>query len=98
MFERNVKNGKEIDILSQKEGEICTLLRNENMSQTDQIFYCIRNALAHGTFSYIKSVYTFENFDRGKLKGRIRVNQKTLLKWIDLCSMGVEEIKEIVKN
>lgn len=96
MYECNLKS--DIEKETERNGELCVILKNENMSQTDQIFYCIRNGLAHGSFSYSNGVYCFENFDKGKLKGRIRVKEKTLLNWIELCSMNIEEIKAIAKG
>lgn len=69
---------------SEKDGEFSVILKNSNMSQTDSIFYCIRNALAHGSFSVENQWYKFENENKGKLKGKMKLHETTLLKWIEL--------------
>ena len=61
---------------------------NPEIGVTKSIFYSIRNALAHGSFSVSgtgeKRTYCLENRKDGVLKARIRLREKTLLNWIEL--------------
>lgn len=52
---------------------------------TDSLFYTIRCAFAHGSFSIHThngdTFYLLENRDGSKLKGRLVVKEETLLEW-----------------
>lgn len=48
------------------------------------VFYCIRNALAHGDFDYSGETYVFTSRKNGKFRGRIRLREQTLLNWIEI--------------
>ena len=72
-------------ILEKKYDEYILIVKNQSkLSQTDSIFYTIRNAFAHGSFFVDDSWYYFENYHKSKYLGRIKVKEKTLLKWIEL--------------
>ncbi len=60
-------------------------------NKTMSIFYAIRNAFAHGTFSIKtinqrKKIYYFESKNNNIIKARIRLKEKTLLNWIDFVN------------
>ena len=79
--------------------EYLIIKRNyQNISDTEGYFYCIRNAFAHGNFDVSKQgYYIFENSNRGKLKGIGRLSKRTLLAWIDLFNMDIDDIKNAGK-
>ena len=93
LFDLTLDKSEDIEQYSGRSGEICLTVKNSQMSQTDAIYYAIRNAFAHGSFSVDNGIYTLENINKGKVKGRIRLKEQTLLNWIDLCSMSTDEIK-----
>lgn len=76
-------------------------------SQTEGIFYAIRNSFAHGSFEVCKvipdgkkravTMYKLENINKGKTKAIIQLREKTLLNWIELVNMPIEEIKRAGK-
>ena len=87
------KNSEEMD------AEYIIIKRNENnVSITEGYFYCIRNAFAHGDFDVEGNVYTLKNEAGGKVKGMARLKEDSLLAWIDLVSMDIEEIKRAGKK
>lgn len=81
--------------------------KGSNISQTEGIFYAIRNSFAHGSFEVCKVVsdgkkraitmYKLENIKKGKTKAIIQLREKTLLNWIELVNMPIEEIKRAGK-
>lgn len=83
------------------------LKKSGYISQTEGIFYAIRNSFAHGSFEVCKvipegkkraiTMYKLENINKGKTKAIIRLREKTLLNWIDLVNMPIEEIKRAGK-
>ena len=71
---------------------------HDHVSDTNGLFYCIRNAFAHGNFEVTESKeYYFENRDNDKLKGVAKLKEKTLLSWIDLFNLDIDEIKKARK-
>ena len=78
--------------------EYIIIKRNDNnVSITEGYFYCIRNAFAHGDFDVEGKVYTLKNEVGGKIKGMARLKESSLLAWIDLVNMDIEEIKKAGK-
>lgn len=94
LFDLTLDKPEEMEKYLSIAGEICLTVKNSQMSQTDAIYYAIRNAFAHGSFSIEKGFYCLENVNKGKVKGRIILKEETLLKWIDLCSLTPDEIKK----
>jgi hypothetical protein len=82
--------------------EIVAFLEREDMGNTYAIFYGIRNAFAHGSFSVIKcnkeTIYLLQSKKEKDIKTIMKLNEKTLLKWIELFNSTVEELKEIKQN
>lgn len=42
-------------------------------------------------------VYVFENWKNGNLNGTAKIREKTLLSWIDLFFLDIEDIKKAGK-
>jgi hypothetical protein len=70
-------------------------LRNsDRISVTEGIFYCIRNAFAHGDFNVVGNMYYFKNEHNNKIKGLARISERNLLMWIELVNMNIDDIKK----
>ena len=71
----------------------------ETIGVTRSVFYAIRNALAHGSFSVYnnngKPVYYFQSEKDGKIRSQIRLKETTLLRWIELFNMSVSEVRAL---
>lgn len=86
------------DTFNDEHFEMILFVKHPNMSITSSIFYYIRNALAHGSFSKVGETYYFECYKGKKRKARIRLREKTLLNWIELVHKTVSEVKELKKE
>lgn len=68
--------------------QLIVLHKNSNLAQAISIFDSIRNAFAHGAFSIKKTkrgnIYFLENCYKKVIKAQFRINESTLIKWIDL--------------
>ena len=85
---------QELDAFS----EYIIIKKNENnVSITEGYFYFIRNALAHGDFDVDNKVYRLRNELGGVVRGVARLKESSLLKWIDLFYMNIEDIKKAGK-
>lgn len=77
----NIYNGVSLPL------EIAIHNKKDN-SKVDGLYYAIRCALAHGAFSIHRckgdKYYLLENKDKGILKGRIILKEKSLLELIDV--------------
>ncbi len=84
---------------SDKNYEYVIFKKSGELSQTVSIFYHIRNAIAHGSFSVVRNndtpIYYFQSQKDGDIKSRIRLKENTLLQWIDFFNSNVSEIKEM---
>ena len=67
--------------------------KRSDMNITASIFYYIRNAFAHGSFSVSDRIYYFESSKKGKVLAQIRLHEQTLVKWIELFNSKPDEIK-----
>lgn len=78
--------------------EFLIFRHTDDLGKTKSIFYAIRNAFAHGSFSVVfqnnRTYYLLENCHNGTIKARMRLREETLLKWIDL----VKEPKVYLKR
>lgn len=72
--------------LSDEHFEMITMAERSDMNIPSSIFYYIRNALAHGTFSVVtvgnNKTYYLESGKDDKVKAQLRLREETLLKWI----------------
>ena len=84
---------KDNPIAPDGKNEYLIVKEHSEMSVVNAYYYSIRNAFAHGSFSYENGIYLFENYRKGKLRAIGRIKEKTLLEWIKLCNMKVSEIK-----
>lgn len=68
------------------------LVQHGALSKTATVFYYIRNAFAHGSFSVEKIkkeiLYSFQNDYHKKRRGLFRLREHDLLRWIDICKEG----------
>ena len=82
--------------------EIIIFSKDNNLSKTSAIFYCIRNAFAHGSFSVVNHnshrIYIFENKNKGQIKCRFVLNEVTLLEWIELYNSKLSYVKKFGKE
>ncbi len=82
--------------LSDKNFEMIVMEERSDMALTDAIFYYIRNAFAHGSFSVNNKIYSFESAKDEKTKAVIRLREATLLQWIKDVSLSPNKLKELI--
>lgn len=74
--------------LSDKHFEVIVYTERSEMNKANAILYYIRNAFAHASFSVTtvgsRKVYYFESAKNGVVKARIRLNETTLLNWMEI--------------
>ena len=84
--------------LSDSHYEMVIMIKRTDMSNTSAIFYYLRNAFAHGSFSIVednkKNVYYFESSKDDSIKALIRLREETLLKWIDDFNSSPNVLRE----
>lgn len=77
--------------------ELIAMADRSDMSKTSAIFYYIRNAFAHGSFSVIKdeskTIYYLESAKDDTVKAEIRLREETLLKWITDVTISPKMLK-----
>lgn len=78
-----------IENSSQLPVEAVVYIENKDIYKTQSVFYAIRNALAHSSFSVkaiqgVGNVYYFESNEGEKIKSQICLKESTLSHWIDL--------------
>ena len=82
--------------------EMLVMSERADMNKTSSIFYYIRNALAHGSFSVIsdkgKCIYYLESARDGEFKAQIRLREETLLKWIYDFELSPQVLKQALKQ
>ncbi len=81
------------NVKESEKSEYISLAKNE--FKTEGIFSFIRNSFAHGEFEVCEGSYFFENHNNGVLKGKAVIKESTLLKWIDIINMPLEEMKRV---
>lgn len=83
--------------LSDSEFELVIITERNDMNLTSAVFYYIRNAFAHGSFSVIgtgaSTTYYLESAKDGAVKARIRLREQTLLKWIKDFNLSPQALK-----
>lgn len=84
--------------LKDKNFEMVFFKKHNAMNLPSSVFYYIRCALAHGSFSIVDKngvkTYYLESRKNGKVKARIRLREKTLLEWIDLFNSSSSALKK----
>ena len=83
-----------------KQFELMVYQTRSDMSDTEAIYYYIRNAFAHGSFEAKGDCYYLESSTNMRITAQMRLKQSTLLRYIQLANMSATEIKrlQIVKN
>lgn len=83
-------------------GEMIFFLEREDMGDMYAIYYGIRNAFAHGSFSVVKQqsemVYYLQSAKEGVTKSAMRLRERTLLKWIELFYSTTDDLAKIKKE
>lgn len=84
-------------LLSDNHFEMIVVQERNDMNLTSSVFYYIRNAFAHGSFSVIgtgaSTTYYLESARDGDVKARIRLREQTLLKWIEDFNLSPQVLK-----
>ena len=82
--------------------EMMVFHKRTDMPDAEAIYYYIRNAFAHGSFEVVdygsNMVYLIESSKEGKTKARMRLNEKTLIRYLELKDMTSSELKELQRK
>ena len=82
--------------------EMMVFQKRADMPDAETIYYYIRNAFAHGSFEVINcrndTIYLIESSKEGKPKARMRLNERTLLRYLELKKLTSSEIKALQKK
>ena len=89
-------------LLNDPNYEMIIYKERNDMSKTDAIYYYIRNSFAHGDFEIItvndNRIYKLESEKNNEIKAWIRLKEKTLLRYIELCNLSPHQIVELRKR
>lgn len=95
--ERKASEIESNSLLSDSHFEMIVVQERNDMNLTSAVFYYIRNAFAHGSFSVIgtgaSTRYYLESAKDGAVKARIRLREQTLLKWIKDFDLSPQALK-----
>lgn len=73
-----------------------------DMSDTEAIFYYVRNAFAHGSFEAVPNgasyVYILESQKEDKIKAQMRLKEETLLRYLELANASEKEIRSLQRR
>ena len=101
-IDTETKRIKRNNTLSDVHFEMIVMTERTDMNKTSAILYYIRNAFAHGSFSTIvdngRTVYYFESKKDNIVKAQIRLQEKTLLKWINDFSLSPKKLKQLLEE
>lgn len=82
--------------------EMMVFHKRTDMPDAEAIYYYIRNAFAHGSFEIINcgsdTVYLIESSKEGSPKALMRLNENSLLRYLELKDMTSSEIKELQRK
>ena len=85
-----------------KDPNFIVFLKQGNMSDTETVYYYIRNAFAHGSFEVVdkgnERIYKFENKYRGEIKAQMCLKETTLKWYRELAQMTPAKIKGLRKK
>lgn len=101
-IEKEVKALEKDTSMRDKHFEMIVFMERSDMSKTSAIFYYIRNAFAHGSFSIVnangKKVYYLESDKDGIVKAQIRLREETLLNWIKTFRLFPAALKKALED
>lgn len=99
---KETKNIEKTSTLADKHFEMITISKRSDMNIPSSIFYYIRNAFAHGSFSVIAAnntkIYYLESSNKGIVKAQLRLRQETLLEWIKDFTLSPNELRKILQS
>ena len=88
--------------LSDKSFDLIVFHKRHDMPDTEAIYYYIRNAFAHGSFEVKRMkggfVYYIESSKNDVVRDSMRLQERTLLYYVELAKMSAREIKDIQKK
>ncbi len=101
--EEKVINMEKTSVLSDSRHEYIVLCNHSSMSETEAVFYYIRNAFAHGAFSVEDTnekgwLYYLESEKEGTLKAKMLLKESTLIEYSHLMKLTPNEIKSFRKR
>lgn len=85
--------------LKDKNFEFLVFKKRTDMSDTEAIYYYVRNAFAHGSFELIDSkgilIYKLESRNNKEIKAQMRLKESTLISMIKFAKYTPEEIRNL---
>ncbi|WP_417751359.1 hypothetical protein [Senegalimassilia faecalis] len=85
-----------------KEFDLLVFQDRNDMSETEAIYYYIRNAFAHGSFEIKQTksgaIYYLESAKNGQIKSQMRLKTQTLKKFANLMNMTPDQIIALRKS
>ena len=82
--------------------DVIVYQKRSDMSDTEAIYYYIRNAFAHGSFGIVQhkseDIYVLESKKDNTVKAQMRLKQSTLIRYIELSRMGGNQIRSMQKK
>ncbi len=89
------------ETLSDPNFEVIIMRKRNDMSDTESLYYYLRNSLAHGSFEYVPqdgrrdAYYLIECNNKDVITAQMRLKEKTLLKLARLSNLSSKEIKDM---
>ncbi len=82
--------------------ELIVFQKRNDMSDTEALYYYLRNAFAHGSFEIIPTnggnVYLLESSKDGSVKAQMRLKESSLREYIRLANLTVAEIRALQRH
>ena len=82
--------------------EIIVFQKRNDMTDTEALYYYIRNAFAHGSFEVIPTnkghVYLLESSKDESVKAQMRLKETSLKEYLRLANLTAAEIKALQKS
>lgn len=82
--------------LSDSNFEIIVFQKRREMSDVENIYYCIRNAFAQGSFEVTEDkIYKLECKKGERIKAQMRLKESTLMQYAKLARMKPNQIRKL---
>lgn len=79
--------------------EVIVAQRRTDMSDSEAIYYYIRNAFAHGSFEVVSKsnerIYILESSNKGVVKARMRLKESTLKKYCQISQIRRSDLEKL---
>lgn len=100
---KKIGNDEKVDIIfeSDSSSEKIVFKANSQMSDSEVVYYYIRNAFAHGSFEVIDNgerFYKLESKKRDNIKAQMILKESTLMKLGDLSLYSKKQIEALQKK